>query len=134
MKSSHAIVLFDGVCNLCAGTVRFVVRHDPAGYFRFAALQSETGRSLLEQHGLDSESFDTFVVIEDGRAHIRSHAFLALIPHLSGPWRLLRVLALVPRPLLDRGYAIIVQNRYRWFGKQDACLVPSPELSQRFLA
>ena len=134
MASQHPIVLFDGVCNLCAGVVRFVVRRDPAGRFRFAALQSERGRCLLEAHGLDSESLDTFVVIEQGRAYTGSDAFLVVVRHLSGAWRLLRVVAWLPRPVRDGVYAVVVRNRYRWFGRRDACLVPTPDLARRFLS
>jgi predicted DCC family thiol-disulfide oxidoreductase YuxK len=129
----QAIVLFDGVCNLCAGVVRFGVRHDPVGRLRFAALQSEAGRRLMREHGLDPDAIDTFVVIAEGRPHTASDAFLALSARLRFPWPLLRVLGLLPRRLRDALYGMVVRNRYRWFGRRETCLVPTPELAERFL-
>ena len=127
------ILLFDGVCNLCSRAVQFVIRHDPARRFRFAALQSETGRRLLAEHGLPADTLDTFVLVEGPRCFTRSDAAIELARRLSGAWRWLRIAALVPRPLRDRLYGVVVRNRYRWFGRRESCMVPTPELAQRFL-
>jgi predicted DCC family thiol-disulfide oxidoreductase YuxK len=133
MTNDPSILLFDGVCNLCSGAVQFVIRHDPEGRFRFAALQSETGRRLLERHGLPADALDTFVLIAGGRCYTRSDTALELVRRLDAPWRWLRVLRIVPRAIRDRAYGVVVRNRYRWFGRRESCLVPTPELTQRFL-
>jgi predicted DCC family thiol-disulfide oxidoreductase YuxK len=127
------VILFDGVCNFCAWSVRFVIAHDPAGVFRFASLQSEPGKALLRQHGLDENACDSFVMIQDGRAFIESTAALRVCKHLCWPWRWLQVILILPRFLRDPFYRIIARNRYRWFGKSGSCLVPSPEIRARFL-
>lgn len=128
-----AVVLFDGVCNLCSASVRFVLRRDPAGRFRFASLQSEAGRELLRRHGLDPDDLHSVVLVEDGRAYTRSDAALRIARGLGGGWPLLGALRAVPRPVRDRVYGLVAANRYRWFGKQDSCMLPTPELRERFL-
>jgi predicted DCC family thiol-disulfide oxidoreductase YuxK len=126
-------VLFDGVCNLCNGSVQFILKRDPQGLFRFASLQSEAGRSLMDQHGLDPGALSSVVVIEDGRVWQESSAALRVARHLPGAWKLLRVFAVIPRPLRDAVYRLIARNRYRWFGKTETCWLPTPELQGRFL-
>jgi predicted DCC family thiol-disulfide oxidoreductase YuxK len=133
MQPNHAIVLFDGVCNLCTSTVQFLIKRDPHGYFTFASLQSGIGRQLLEEHGLQLDALDTFVLVEGSRCFTRSDAALRVAQHLSGGWALLRVLSLIPKPLRDCGYTVIARHRYRWFGKQETCLVPSRDILDRFL-
>ena len=133
MSEPHPIVLFDGVCNLCNGSVQFILKRDPRGTFRFASLQSEAGRSLMAGHGLDPGALSSVVLIEDGRAFEESSAALRIARHLPGPWKLLRVFAVVPRPLRDAVYRWIARNRYRWFGKTETCWLPTPELRARFL-
>ncbi|HEV2733553.1 MAG TPA: thiol-disulfide oxidoreductase DCC family protein [Longimicrobiaceae bacterium] len=132
-EDGGAVVLFDGVCNLCNGSVQFIVRHDPAGRFRFASLQSEAGRALLRRHGLDPEDLFSVILVEDGRAHSRSDAALRIAGGLSGGWRAAGGLRVVPRPLRDLVYGWVARNRYRWFGRRDACMIPTPELRGRFL-
>lgn len=127
-------ILFDGVCNLCNTLVQFVIRHDPAGRFRFAALQSASGQALLSQHGLRTHDFDTFVYIRNGTAHTQSTAGLLVMRDLGGGWQLLYALIIVPRFIRDAVYAAIARNRYRFFGRKDACMIPTPELKSRFLA
>ena len=133
MTTNHPIVLFDGVCNLCSGSVQFILKRDPEGRFRFASLQSEAGRSLMVEHGLDPDALSSVVVIEDGRAYQESSAALRIARHLPGAWKLLRVFAVIPRPIRDAVYRLIARNRYRWFGKTEACWLPTPELRTRFL-
>jgi predicted DCC family thiol-disulfide oxidoreductase YuxK len=131
--SEPAVLLFDGVCNLCNGTVRFVAERDPVGRFHFAALQSDKGRELLARCGLPLDALDTFVLVEGDRCWTRSDAALRVARGLSGAWPLLAVLRLVPRFLRDRVYGWVAGHRYAWFGKQESCMVPSPELRSRFL-
>jgi len=132
-ETSHPVVLFDGVCNLCNGSVQFILKRDPQGRFRFASLQSEPGRRLMTEHGLDPDALSSVVVVEEGRVWKESSAALRIARHLPGAWKLLRVFTLVPRPLRDAAYRLIARNRYRWFGKMEACWLPTPELKGRFL-
>lgn len=127
------VVLFDGVCNLCNRYVRFVIERDPDALFRFAPMQSPAGARLLRRHGYVPENLDTFVLLKGGRVYARSDAALEIARRLSGPWRLLGFMKVVPRWLRDRLYDIVARNRYRWFGKLGACAVPSAEDRARFL-
>ncbi len=127
------MVLFDGVCNLCNRGIAFIIRRDPAGRFRFAALQSEAGRRLLEQATGPGPLPDSMVVVADGRARFRSAAALRIARGMRWPWPLLGMLAILPRPLRDWLYDVVAKNRYRWFGKRDQCMIPTPELAGRFL-
>jgi len=127
------LVLFDGVCNLCNGSVRFLLRRDRRKRFRFAALQSATGQAALRQHSLSATQFATIVVIENGRARTESAAALLLAQRLPWPWPLLAAFTIVPRPLRDAVYAWVSRNRYRWFGRRESCMLPSPEFADRFL-
>ncbi|WP_248928798.1 thiol-disulfide oxidoreductase DCC family protein [Paenibacillus hamazuiensis] len=133
LHKEPSIVLYDGVCGLCNGVVRFVIRRDTRKRFRFAALQSDSGRSLLRRFGLPAEALHSFVLIEDGRAYTKSTAALRLVLRLPGLWPLLYAGALVPRPLRDAAYDAVARNRYRWFGKHEACLMPRPEWKDRFI-
>ena len=130
------VILFDGVCSLCSGVVRFVIERDRAGRFRFAPLQGEAARRICAEHGIavpDAGDPDSIVVIDGGRALERSDAALAIAAGLPFPWSALRALRIVPRPLRDWTYRIVARNRYRWFGRRDACLVPTTEIRGRFL-
>ena len=130
-----AVVLFDGVCNLCNGAVQFIIDRDPQAHFRFAAQQSEPGAALLARVGrpLSGEP-DTIVLVEGGRVYERSDAALRIARRLSGAWRLLALLRVVPRPLRDAVYGLVARSRYRVFGRSAECRVPTPELRARFLA
>jgi len=132
----HPVILFDGVCSLCSASVRFIVRNDPDARFRFASLQGDTGRRLCADHGVEAPAEaapDSIVLLEDGRALVRSDAALAIAARLRFPWRLLGALRIVPRPLRDWAYRSVARNRYRWFGRTEACMVPTPELRSRFI-
>ncbi len=132
-QASPAIILFDGVCNLCNGFVQFVIRHDQKSYFKFAALQSEAGHAVLQQVQFTNYAFDTVVLVENGKYYTRSTAALRILRHLSGGWSLAYVAIILPAFLRDLIYAGLARNRYRWFGKQESCLLPTPELKLRFL-
>jgi predicted DCC family thiol-disulfide oxidoreductase YuxK len=129
----HPVVLFDGVCKFCNAGVNFIIDHDPRARLRFAALQSETGQSLLRQFGMPTKRLSTLVLVEGGRHYVKSTAALRICGHLSWPWPVLVGALFVPSFLRDAGYDLLAGNRYRWFGQLDACRVPTPEVRQRFL-
>lgn len=128
------LLLFDGVCHLCEGSVKFVLRHDKAARVKFAPIQSELGRILYSANGLDPEAPHTMLFITPRGAFKASTGALELAWALGGWWRLATIFKLVPRPLRDIGYYFIAKNRYRWFGKHDACMMPTPELRARMLS
>ena len=127
-----AIVLFDGVCNFCDASVNFIFRHDARGYFKFAALQSETGQRLTRQYNL--ENVDSVILIERGQAFVRSTAALQIARRLDGFWSWFYGFIVVPRVLRDAVYKIFARNRYLLFGKKSACALPSPDLQRRFIS
>lgn len=127
------VLLFDGVCNLCNRSVRFVLAHEREPAMRFASLQSEVGKSLLATAGVEGNPLSTVVLIEGGRAHVRSSAALRTVRYLRAPWRWLGGLRIVPRPLRDWVYGVVSRSRYRIFGKGDVCPIPKPEQRERFL-
>lgn len=129
------IVLFDGVCNFCNGAVNFIIDRDRKGRFRFAALQSEAGRRIAREFNLrdvDGEP-STIYLIEGSRAFDRSGAALRIAGKLTGVWPILTGVLAIPSPLRDAVYGLFARNRYRWFGKSEACRVPEPSLQKRFL-
>jgi predicted DCC family thiol-disulfide oxidoreductase YuxK len=131
-RDEAAIVVFDGVCNLCSRAVSFILQNDADGRARFVPMQSQLGRDLMERHGVHPSDAETFLVIKGGRAYTRSDAALEIAKDL-GAWRWLRTLRVVPRPLRDWVYSSVARNRYRWFGKRAACFVPTAEQRARFL-
>jgi predicted DCC family thiol-disulfide oxidoreductase YuxK len=136
MAKSPTIILFDGVCNLCSGVVRFVIARDPHAHFRFAALQSDAARRICAEVGATPPAAvdpDTIIVIADGRALERSDAALAIASRLPFPWPMFGVFRILPRALRDWLYRLVAKNRYRWFGKSDTCMMPTPELRARFI-
>ena len=129
-----AIVLFDGVCNFCNGSVNFMIGHDTAGYFKFAPLQSETGRALLGKFGIDTTETDSIILVEDDKGYTHSTAALRIARKLDGLWGWFYIFRFVPRPIRDLFYRLFAKYRYRLFGKKDVCMMPTPELRERFLA
>jgi predicted DCC family thiol-disulfide oxidoreductase YuxK len=131
-----SIILFDGDCNLCSGAVRFVIARDPYARCRFASLQSSAARAACAKVGYDlpaSTTPSTIVVIEGGRAIERSDAVLAIARRMRFPWPVLSVFGVLPRGLRDVLYGFVARNRYRWFGRAEACMAPRAELEERFL-
>ena len=126
-------ILFDGVCNLCNGFVQFVIKRDPKGGFRFGALSSEPARQVLKDAGIHESIPDSIVLVQDGQVYFRSDAPLRIVRGLAFPWPLFAVYAMVPREIRDRVYDFIAAHRYRWFGRRDVCMVPTPELKNRFV-
>jgi len=127
------IIVFDGICNFCSAYVKFVIRRDQTGRFHFATLQSVTGRALLQRHGLDAVDINTFLLVKGGKAYVRSDAVIQVARELDGPWKLARVFGLIPRLLRDGAYDWFARNRYRFFGRKEACMVPTDDIRDRFL-
>jgi predicted DCC family thiol-disulfide oxidoreductase YuxK len=127
------VILFDGVCNLCNGFVQFVIARDPAGRFRFGPLQSAAAQRLIATSQIGEHGPDSVVLVEDGRVWTRSTAALRVVRHLHRPWPIAYGFIVVPRPLRDWVYDTVARNRYRWFGRRDVCMVPTPDLRKRFL-
>lgn len=131
---NSAIILFDGVCNLCESSVQFVIKRDSRQCFRFAALQSATGQRLMNDYDLQKyPDLSAVVLIENGKAYRKSAAALRIVRRLDGAWPLLAGFLILPRPLTDLVYDFIGHRRYRWFGKKSHCWVPDASLKKRFL-
>ncbi len=128
----NPIILFDGVCNFCHSSVNFVIKHDPQSYFKFAPIQSEIGQNLIQKFNLNE--VDSIILIQDEKAFTHSTAALKFIKQLDGFWSWFYIFILVPRPVRDFFYRLFAKNRYRIFGKKDVCMIPTPEIRQRFLS
>ena len=131
--NSQAIILFDGVCNLCNYSVQFIIKHDPKAYFRFASLQSESGARLLDKHNLASNPFQSVILISNDRVYNRSSAALNIAKKLNGAWPLLYIFIITPPFVRNAIYDWIANNRYKWFGKRNECMIPTPDLKSRFI-
>ena len=127
-------VLFDGVCNFCNSSVNFIIARDPEARFRFAPLQSSLAEKLLDEKGVDRESTDSVMLVENGKVYMYSTAALKIARNLSGLWPALYVFIVVPRPIRDYFYKLFAKNRYRMFGKKDQCMIPTPEIRERFIS
>lgn len=133
MEVKSPLILFDGVCNLCNSSVQFVIRNDKRKLFHFASLQGETGQGILREFQFPTTGFNSFILIDDGRLYKESGAVLRLLKKLGGIWQLLYVFIIIPPFIRNGMYRFIASNRYRWFGKTESCMLPSPELKARFL-
>ena len=129
----HSIILFDGVCNLCNGAVKFVIKRDNRNQFLFASLQSDEGKQILEEHNFPDNKMKSFFLVENGKVYDRSTAALRVARRLTGLWPLLYGFIIVPGFIRDGVYNWIAKNRYQWFGKKDECMMPTPELKAKFL-
>lgn len=131
MDTEKGVVLFDGVCNLCNQSIQLIIKQDKQDYFRFAALDSGYGRTMVDKYQVAT---DSIVLIENGQAYTRSDAALRIARRLSGVYPLLYAAMVIPKFIRDHVYRLIARNRYRWFGKRQSCWMPSPQLSKKFLA
>lgn len=127
------VIIFDGVCVMCSAFARFILRRDAEGRYRLLPAQTELGQALYRHYGLDPVDYETNVLIEDGRAYFKSAGSLRILAGLGPPWSLTAALTVVPQSLRDSAYETIARNRYRWFGRKDACLVPTEREKARFL-
>ena len=127
------VVIFDGVCNLCAHSVKFILNHESAPTLRFVPLQSVAGKKLMREFGFSPEDAKTFVLVAGGQPYVKSDAAIRVVAYLRGGWKLLGTLRILPRPIRDWAYDLVARNRYRWFGRAESCMVPTPELRARFI-
>jgi predicted DCC family thiol-disulfide oxidoreductase YuxK len=133
VPTPHAIVLFDGTCAFCEGSVKFIARRDPSGYFRFGASQSPGGAALMARHGVRRESARSIILIEDEGVYLKSTASLRIAKRLPFPWSLAGVFLIVPRPIRDAVYAIVAAVRHHIAGRSNACEIPPPEIRERLI-
>ncbi len=127
------VILFDGVCNLCNASVNWIIDRDKKNQFKFASLQSEYGQSVIKEFNIAGDYMDTVVLQEEEMIYLRSAAALRILKHLGGIYSIAYIFIILPEFIRDFVYNIIAKNRYRWFGKQDACRIPSPDLKAKFL-
>ncbi len=127
------IILFDGVCNLCNASVQFVIKHDDKNIFQFASLQSEVGQRLIEKFGLSKTNLDSFILVRNNKAFTKSTAALLVVRQLKSVIKLLYGFIILPLFIRDSAYNVIAKNRYKWFGKKNECMIPSPALKAKFL-
>jgi len=132
MNVPDKILLFDGVCNLCNGLVRFIIKHDRNSKIRFTPLQSSKGKMLLTQLKLDINDIDSVVYISGQKYFVKSSAVLHVLKELGGGWRMLYSLIIIPVFIRDFFYNLIAAYRYRIFGKRDTCMIPTPEIIEKF--
>ncbi len=129
----YPVILFDGVCNLCNGSVEFIINRDHMCEFRFASLQSDTAKHLISKLDIPNDTMDSIILVENNKQYFKSSAVFHICRKLGGLWSLLYIFILVPVSIRDYFYDIVARNRYRWFGKRENCMVPSKELESRFL-
>ncbi|MDN4524852.1 thiol-disulfide oxidoreductase DCC family protein [Fictibacillus fluitans] len=127
------VLLFDGVCNFCNSIVNFLIRQDKKGSISYGSLQSEGGQQILHQFHLPAENFESVVYIKNGQSYQKSDAALEIAKDLGGLWKLAVLAKIIPCRVRDALYEWIARNRYKWFGKKDQCMIPSPEVRQRFI-
>lgn len=127
------VILFDGVCNFCNGAVNFVIKRDKTAQIHFAPLQSEKGRLFARQYGFSDEELKTFIFIEDNKFYTKSTAALKVCRYLGALWPLCYGFIIVPKFIRNAVYDLLAKNRYKWFGKKDTCMIPTPEVRARFI-
>jgi len=128
------VILFDGVCNLCNSSIQFIIKRDKKDIFRYAALQSDIGEQLVAERNIDTSQVDSIILIEPGVAYYtKSEAALKIGQSFGGLWGMIGIFNLIPSSLRDIVYDFVARNRYRWFGKKEACMIPTPELKAKFL-
>jgi predicted DCC family thiol-disulfide oxidoreductase YuxK len=133
-EENKAVILFDGVCNMCKTSVQLVIKHDPGAYFNFASLQSDTGIALMKKYNLPVLiNPESLVLIEEGKVYQYSTAALRIARKMRSWHKFLYVFIIVPAFLRNTVYKFIARNRYRWWGRQDSCWLPTPDLKKRFL-
>ena len=132
-NAGKSVLLFDGYCNLCSGSVVFILKRERKDTFRFASLQSAFAQNLLEEYRINGEAPDSIILIENNKVYYQSTAALRIVKQLKWPWPLLYGLIIIPRFIRDPVYGFIARNRYKWFGKREQCFMPGKDMSYKFL-
>ena len=132
-KDQKTIILFDGICNLCNGSVQFILKRDKNEKFLFASLQSDASKNILLQYNVKKNSLDSILIIEDGQVYDKSTAVLKISRHLNWPWTMFSIALHLPLGIRDSVYDFVGRNRYHWFGKKDNCTMMIPEYKNRFI-
>lgn len=127
------VVLFDGVCNLCQASVQTLIKLDKKKRLKFASLQSNFGQELLSDLNIEQDNFKTFIYLSNKQIYTRSTAAIQVFSDFGGAWKLVRIFYIIPKFIRNAVYDFVSSNRYKWFGKKDACWIPTPELKARFL-
>ena len=133
MDTTHPILFFDGVCNLCNGAIQFILKNDRRGELRFASLQSDLAEELLPPFGINPRDLNSVVLYENGTVYTRSSSVLRTLKLMGGPLSYLAVFGIIPRRIRDFFYNYVSHHRYNWFGKREECMLPRPEWKARFL-
>ena len=133
IKENNSIILFDGVCNLCNNSVKFIIKRDQKKRFLFTSLQSDAARDILLQFQLKNSEMDSIILIENGKIYEKSDAILKIVKLLNGLWKINYGFIIIPKFIRDLVYTTIAKKRYQWFGKRDVCMIPTKELQMRFL-
>lgn len=133
LKKNDKVILFDGICKLCHGWAKFIIKYDKKHIFKLATVQSKQGQALLQYYNMPIDSFDTMVVVDDKNVYFKSDAFFQVIKKMPFYFRLLLVFMIIPRPVRDWVYDRIALNRYQVFGQLNHCLLPNPDHENRFL-
>ena len=134
LPKNKKIILFDGVCNLCNDAVLKVIKYDTKNVFLFTALQSENGKKIIKQLGIDISKIDSIILYEPGVSYdIKSTAALKIMYAFGGIWTLSQIFIVLPEGFRNFVYDYIAKNRYRWFGKKESCMIPTPQLKEKFL-
>ena len=134
LPKNKKIILFDGVCNLCNSSINYVIDHDKQDVFRFVSLQSDLGKTIQEYLGIENNSLDTIILyVPDEAYYIKSTAAIKVMSEFLGVWKLTKLFLILPSPIRDLVYNYVAKNRYKWYGKQESCRIPTPELKTKFL-
>ena len=132
-KTKQAVIIFDGVCNLCEYSVRFIIKNDRQARFAFVSAQDKRGKALQRHYGVDTLQDGTVILLKNDQVYIKSDAALQIAKDLDGLWGFLYIFRFIPKPVRDAGYSIVSKYRYRWFGKKSECLLPDKHIKERFL-
>tara|TARA_B100000579_G_scaffold88432_1_gene69552 strand:+ start:2987 stop:3400 length:414 start_codon:yes stop_codon:yes gene_type:complete len=128
------IILFDGICNLCIWSIRFIIRRDVNNVFKFVSLQSQLGKDLLDKHQIDWKKNDSIIIVSEHNVRFKSSAVLYILSKLNTYWRWLVIFYIIPYPLRDMLYILVAKTRYLFFGKRDKCMLPDDNIKSKFLS
>ena len=134
LPKDKKLILFDGVCNLCDATVQFIIKHDKQDVFRFVTLQSELGQEIVKYIGVDTSKTDSIILYEPGRAYYyKAEAAIRIAKELGGIYSLVGIFSVLPNWFSNKIYDYVARNRYKWYGKKEQCMIPTPEMKAKFL-